>query len=75
MNQNDLLKLSEYFDEGVTLSDFTVEELEEMLDAYKTDKQKFKEKYFDFHDDVKHSSLKNKIGRAKPALFAHSKSP
>lgn len=58
MNQNDLLKLSEYFDEGVTLSDFTVEELEEMLDAYKTDKQKFKEKYFDVHDDVKHSSLK-----------------
>ena len=58
MNQNDLLKLSEYFDEGVTLSDFTVEELEEMLDAYKSDKQKFKDKYFDFHDDVKHSSLK-----------------
>lgn len=58
MNENDLLKLSEYFDEGVSLSDFTVEELEEMLELYKTDKQKFKEKYFDYYDDVKHSSLK-----------------
>ena len=58
MNENDLLKLSEYFDEGVSLSDFTIEELEEMLELYKTDKQKFKEKYFDYYDDVKHSSLK-----------------
>ena len=58
MNENDLLKLSEYFDEGVSLSDFTVEELEEMLELYKTDKEKFKEKYFDYYDDVKHSSLK-----------------
>lgn len=58
MNENDLLKLSEYFDEGISLADFSVEELEEMLEIYKTDKQKFKEKYFDFYDDVKHSSLK-----------------
>lgn len=58
MNENDLLKLSEYFDEGVSLSDFTVEELEEMLEIYKTDKEKFKEKYFEYYDDVKHSSLK-----------------
>ena len=58
MNNNDLLKLSEYFDEGINLGDFTTEELEEMLEVYKTDKEKFKQKYFDFYDDVKHSSLK-----------------
>ncbi len=58
MNENDLLKLSEYFDEGISLGDYTPEELEEMLEVYKTDKEKFKQKYFDFYDDVKHSSLK-----------------
>ncbi len=58
MNENDLLKLSEYFDEGISLGDYTPEELEEMLEIYKTDKEKFKQKYFDFYDDVKHSSLK-----------------
>lgn len=58
MNKNDLLKLSEYFDEGISLSDYTPQELEEMLEIFKSDKEKFKQKYFDFYDDVKHSSLK-----------------
>lgn len=58
MTENDLLKLSEYFDEKVTLSDFTMEELEEMISDLKLEKDVFKQKYFDFYDDVKHSSLK-----------------
>ena len=58
MTENDLLKLSEYFDEAINLGDFTPDELEEMVSLFKTDKQKFKEKYFDYYDDVKHSSLK-----------------
>lgn len=58
MNENDLLKLSEYFDEGISLSDFTLEELEEMTKDFVLSKDKFKQKYFDYYDDVKHSSLK-----------------
>lgn len=58
MNNNDLLKLSEYFDEGINLGDFTTEELFAMLEEYTLDKQKFKDKYFEIHNDVKHSSLK-----------------
>lgn len=58
MNENDLMKLSEYFDEGISLSDFTPEEIEEMLNELKSDETKFKEKYFSYYDDVKHSSLK-----------------
>ncbi len=58
MTENDLLKLSEYFDEKITLSDFTLEELEEMVSDLKLEKDAFKQKYFDFYDDIKHSSLK-----------------
>ena len=58
MNNNDLLKLSEYFDEGISLSDFTLQELEEMIKDLALPKDKFKQKYFDYYDDVKHSSLK-----------------
>lgn len=58
MNNNDLLKLSEYFDEGISLSDFTLEELEEMTKDFDLPRDKFKQKYFDYYDDVKHSSLK-----------------
>lgn len=58
MTNNDLLKLSEFFDEAINLGDFTPEQLQQMLENYKTSNQKFKEKYFEYHDDIKHYSLK-----------------
>lgn len=58
MIEKDLMRLSEFFDEKVDLSEFTVEEIEQMLNEFKTDKEKFKTKYFEFYDDVKSPSLR-----------------
>lgn len=58
MIEKDLMRLSEFFDEKVDLSEFTVEEIEQMLNDFKTDKEKFKTKYFEFYDDVKSPSLR-----------------
>lgn len=53
-----LMKYLENFDEDFSLSDFTTEELEELLNSGKGDKEKFKENYFKKYNDVKSSSLK-----------------
>ncbi len=55
MNERDLCRLSEYFDERIDLSDFTTEELEEMLQGLPSD-EKFKDNYFAYYDDVKDKS-------------------
>lgn len=57
-NMNKLMKYIENFDEDFSLSDFTTEELNELLNANKTDIEKFKETYFSKYNDVKSPSLK-----------------
>lgn len=57
-NINNLMKYIENFDEDFSLSDFTTEELNEILNTSKTDIEKFKETYFSKYNDVKSSSLK-----------------
>lgn len=56
MSERDLYKLFSEFDGEVDFSDFTVEELEQMLG--RRGKESYKEKYFSYYDDVKSSSLK-----------------
>ena len=58
MNDYELLKLSEKFDEGINLYDFTNEELEEIIKSKQKSSATFKQKYFDYYDDVKSESKK-----------------
>lgn len=58
MNEYELLKLSEKFDEAVNLYDFTPEELQQIIAEKQLATRTFKEKYFEFYDDVKSSSKK-----------------
>ena len=57
MNERELMKLAESLEE-FSISDYTVDELMAMRvdkgDAY----SKYKEKYFDYYDDVKDKTLK-----------------
>lgn len=56
MNERELMKLAESLDE-FSVSDYTVEELR----AMKGESQlydKYKQKYFDYYDDVKDKTLK-----------------
>ncbi|MCD8371972.1 MAG: hypothetical protein LUD27_01575 [Clostridia bacterium] len=55
----DLLKLSACFDGDFDESDFTEEELEDMLGLCACDGgiELIREKYFSFHDDVKDRTL------------------
>ncbi len=53
MTNYEFMKFAEFFDEDINPSDFTTEELDQMVkDKMKTNK-KYKEKYFEFYDDVK----------------------
>lgn len=56
--QSKLLSLIQEFDEEFKFSDYTPEELEEYLNTLKSTNQKFKDKYFEFYDDIKSSSRK-----------------
>lgn len=56
MNERELMKLAETLDE-FSVSDYTVEELEKMRNE-KSTYAKYKQKYFDYYDDVKDKSLK-----------------
>ncbi len=64
MSELDLLKLLQSYGEETELGDFTPEELQALLDEMQEEsgsplsKEKFKEKYFAFYDDVKDKSLK-----------------
>ncbi len=51
----DLMKLSQAFDGEFCLSDFTPEELDEMLDMLDDGMtaEQIRDKYFEFYDDVK----------------------
>ena len=64
MSQLDLLKLFQKFGEETELADFSPEELQQLLYELENGDgeqpitaKSFKEKYFDFYDDVKDKSL------------------
>lgn len=52
------MRLFEEFDGEVSMSDFTVSELEEMLGYSADDKDEIKRKYFAYYNDVKNPTLK-----------------
>ncbi|MBO7218349.1 MAG: hypothetical protein J6V40_00020, partial [Clostridia bacterium] len=58
MNERELMKLSEKYDEDIKPYDFTVEELEELMDEKLSASEKRKKKYFEYYDDVKDKTLK-----------------
>lgn len=53
MNEREMMKLAESLEE-FSISDFTVEELEKM----QGNKPNFKDKYFDYYDDIKDRTRK-----------------
>lgn len=55
MSEAELYKFFSSYDGGADLSDFSPEELEQLLGEQKKD---FKQSYFEYYDDVKSSSLK-----------------
>ena len=61
MNNNETqkwLKIIQSYDEDFKLSDYSPSELEDLICAYKTSTDNFKDKYFAFYNDVKSSSRK-----------------
>jgi hypothetical protein len=56
MNEREMMKLAETLEE-FSVSDFTVEELEAMR-GVNGGYDKYKQKYFDYYDDVKDKTLK-----------------
>ncbi len=55
----ELFKYLENFDEDFSISDFTTEELNEIVSRNKKVSQKFKDDYFSKYNDVKSPSLKH----------------
>ena len=65
MSKLDLLKFLQTYGEEAELSDFTPEELQEMIDKMNAGEEplpltmeEFKRRYFEYYDDVKDKSLK-----------------
>ncbi len=61
MSEAELYKLFSSYDGEADLSDFTPEELQALLKEMQEllpESKSFKEKYFDYYDDVKSKSLK-----------------
>ena len=65
MSELDLLKLFQRYGDETEISDFSPEELKELLETlengdepFPLTKEAFKEKYFAYYDDVKDKSLK-----------------
>lgn len=52
------IRIIEQYDEDFKMSDYTPEELEELINIFKNTNQKFKDDYFAFYDDVKSHTLK-----------------
>ncbi len=52
----DLMRIFDNFEGEVSLSDFSVEELNDMLEC--DSEEDFKAKYFSYYNDVKSSALK-----------------
>ncbi len=65
MSELDILKLLQQYGEETELGDFTLDELQELLERMQADGEplplspaEFKERYFAYYDDVKDKSLK-----------------
>ncbi len=63
MSELDIMKLFAKYDGEISVSDFTPEELREYLDYAKREESplspaEWKERYFEFYDDIKDKSLK-----------------
>ncbi len=58
MTERDLMRFFEEFDGEVSMSDFTPDELEEMLGFELSDKDEIKRKYFSYYNDVKNPTLR-----------------
>jgi hypothetical protein len=65
MSELDLLKLLQSYGDETDIADFSIEELQELLERMENGgeelpltKEAFKEKYFAYYDDVKDKSLK-----------------
>ncbi len=56
MNEREMMKLAEQLEE-FSISDYTVEELENLSPNCKS-KNSYKEKYFDYYDDIKDRTRK-----------------
>lgn len=56
MNEREMMKIAERLEE-FSMSDYTVEELENLSQNLKS-KNTYKEKYFDYYDDVKDRTRK-----------------
>jgi len=57
MNEREMMKLAESLDE-FSMSDYTVADLEKMKADSQANYDKYKEKYFEYYDDVKDKTLK-----------------
>lgn len=57
MNEREMMKLAETLDE-FSMSDYTVEDLHKMRADTGDGYSKYKQKYFDYYDDVKDKTLK-----------------
>lgn len=55
----DLMRLAEIFDGEFCLTDFTEDEIDEMLGLFEDDASpdEIRRRYFEFHDDVKDRTL------------------
>ena len=58
MTERDLMRLFEEFDGEVSMSDFTIAEIEDMLGYESDDADEIKRKYFSYYNDVKNPTLK-----------------
>ena len=56
MNEREMMKLAESMEE-FSMSDFTVQDLENMKGTH-ANYDKYKQKYFDYYDDVKDRTLR-----------------
>ena len=52
------IRIIEEYDEDFKISDYSPEELDELIDRFKSSNEKFKDKYFAFYDDIKSHTLK-----------------
>lgn len=58
MSEADLYKFFSQYDGEADLSDFSPEELQTLLRGEEETRRGYKERYFEYYDDVKSKSLK-----------------
>ncbi len=58
MTERDIMRLFAEYDGEISMSDFTPEELADMLSYKPEELDELKRKYFSFYDDIKSPALK-----------------